>query len=333
MKLEGWGEQGLIEHLKAQFIAPAPLVGIGDDCAVIPQGGAAAVVQLVTCDAMVEGIHFCQQSIAPFDLGYKALAVNVSDIVAMGGKPLYAFLNLALPKEVRVEWVKECLSGLKFCCQRSGVVLLGGDTVGALRDICISITLLGEAQAKHVKYRHTAQDGDVICVNGFLGDSAAGLRAVQQQISHTAEVKSLISAHFRPPLLCKEGLFLARSKALHAMMDLSDGLDSDLKRLLKAGGCGAAIELTSLPISPALASVSEKYSWSPIQLALSGGEDYCLLMTIAPSSVEEVCYSYQRHFGQPLYAIGKITAAPSQLCYYDQGRLASPQLTTFNHFQ
>lgn len=325
MTIHDWGEDRLIETLSTLFPHKKNIVGIGDDCAVIHVENGKSM--LVTTDALVEGIHFLKDQISGKDLGYKTAAVNISDIAAMGGFPEYAFLTIAIPKDIEKKWLEDLFLGMKETMEEYHLQLLGGDTVGSKRDIFINLTVIGSAQTHQIKYRNMAKEGDLICVTGALGDSGGGLKAIQKKLKKTKEVERLIKAHFRPRPHLKEGQGLASCAGVHSMMDLSDGLNCDLNRLTKASQCGATIELSQLPISDDLKAVCEENHWDPIELALTGGEDYCLLVTISPENFEAIKQQY------PLHEIGKITKMPQQIVYSQNGTPLSIKLNNFDHFK
>lgn len=331
MQLQDWGEEKFIQYLAKQFPVKDSIVGIGDDCAVIP--GEQGMAWLVTTDALIEGVHFLKDQITARDLGYKTVAVNVSDITAMGGEPKYAFLSLALPKTVDCTWVCDLIQGVKEACEKWDLLLLGGDTVGSKRDLFLNLTLIGSAAATRIKYRHQAQFGDVICVSGYLGDARGGLEALQKQMAKTEDVEYLLYAHFHPEPNPKQGIWLASQSGVHAMMDISDGLNCNLTRLIKSSQKGAVIETTQLPISAALARVSLEHGWDAIQLALSGGEDYCLLVTVSADDFKSIQYSFQETFGLLLFDIGRITTQPAELIYRKHGETIQTCCTNFDHFQ
>lgn len=328
MPPQNW-EDYFIEQLSKTFPSKDSIVGIGDDCAVIPEGTEKA--WLVTADALVEGVHFLKDQITPKDLGYKTIAVNVSDITAMGGEPKYAFLSLALPtKDI---WINGIIEGIKEACEKWNILLLGGDTVGSKRDIFLNLTLIGSAKIEQVKYRHHAQGGDIICVTGYLGDSGGGLKALQEQIIKTEEVDYLIQAHFRPNPQPMQGMWLASHHAVHAMMDISDGLNCDLNRLLKSSQKGAIIEISKLPLSEPLKHISKEQGWDILQQALVGGEDYCLLLTIDSNRFENIQYSFQEKFNSPLFAIGHIIPHPEELVYHQTGKPIQIHYVNYDHFK
>ncbi|MBP5721838.1 MAG: thiamine-phosphate kinase, partial [Bacteroidales bacterium] len=174
------GEFELIEWIKGQFEVPEGILSIGDDCAVLPQ--ATGMETLVTTDMLVEGVHFLLEDIDPYSLGWKSAAVNISDIAGMGGRPVGTFLSTALPKDLDDEFLKGFIRGYKDMSDRFGCPLLGGDTTASKDKLCISVTVLGECEAGRSRKRSAAQPGDLICVTGPLGDSAAGLKVVLEKV-------------------------------------------------------------------------------------------------------------------------------------------------------
>lgn len=330
MSIHEWGEEGFIHYLQDRFLCnQRSVVGIGDDCAVIPYNDQYSY--LITTDALVEGVHFLKDQIDPLDLGYKSIAVSVSDITAMGGEPKYTFLTLSIPKGTHDEWLKSLIQGIQEACMKWNILLLGGDTVGSIRDIFINGTVVGVAETCRIKYRNEAKPEDIICVAGSLGDSAAGLKVLQKYGSESQRYVDLIRAHFRPEPNPQEGKWLAMHPEVHAMMDISDGLNCDLKRLLKASNCGGVVEITQLPISNLLKTVSSKEGWDSTVMALTGGEDYCLLFTIAKGSFEKIQRSFIEIFGKKFYSIGRVTVG-SDLEYQKQGNAISLSLQDFSHF-
>jgi thiamine-monophosphate kinase len=330
VRFQEWGEDNFIQHLADRFAVQGSVVGIGDDCAVIPLSSKES--WLVTTDALVERVHFLREQIAPQDLGYKALAVNVSDIAAMGGQPKYVFLSLALPKTLEAAWACEFLEGLESACRKWGVQLLGGDTVGSHSDLFINLTLIGAAETANIRYRYQAKVGDHICVTGHLGEAGAGFKVLQAGLLRKGDRDLLCRAHQRPEPSPEQGSWLARQAGVHAMMDLSDGLACDLKRLLKSSKKGAQIEIERLPISDQLARVCAENGWDPLQQALTGGEDYCLLVTLAAEACAELQRAFQQKFGGQLFDIGTITEVWGKLVYLKQGKEVEVPYAAFNHF-
>lgn len=321
MQIKDWGEEEIVGYLAKRFPVHEPLIGIGDDCAVLPNG------MLVTTDGLLEGIHFIKEQIPPRDLGYKLVAVNVSDMAAKGGSPKYAFLTMALPLSTDAKWLKEVIDGIAEACAKWDIQLLGGDTDGSKRDLFFNLMLIGSGA--EIKYRHEAKPGDTICVTGYLGDAGAGLRALQKQIAETPAVRTLIHAHFHPEPSPAEGQWLAKQEKVHAMMDISDGLDLDLNRLIKASKCSALVERTKLPLSTPLLETCEKHHWDTSELALSGGEDYCLIATVAKGDYESLSKQFHNEFGHPLFAIGEITDKMSPVVYHPP---VQQNLKRYDHF-
>lgn len=331
MHFQKWNEEEFIQSLAKQFPSTSSVVGIGDDCAVIP--GEQGMAWLITTDALVEGVHFLKEEISAKDLGYKTIAVNVSDIAAMGGQPNYAFLSIALPKETDGTWMWDLIQGLKEACEKWNILLLGGDTVGSKRDLFLNLTLVGSAMKERIKYRHQAEEGDLICVSGYLGDSRGGLKSLQEKIAKTEDVEHLLHAHFHPEPNPTQGVWLAAQKGVHAMMDISDGLDCDLTRLLKSSQKGAVIETSTLPLSAPLERAALEYGWDTLELALAGGEDYCLLFTVSADDFESIQHSFQNAFGSPLFTIGHITNQLGKLTYHKHGEVIQMPYKSFDHFQ
>ena len=290
------GEFGFIDFIRQHFSVPKGITGIGDDCAILPQSDCDG---LFSTDLLMEGVHFLRQESSPEDVGWKAAAVNLSDIAAMGGMPVCTFLSLALPKEAQGEWAERFIKGYAEISRLYEVPLLGGDTTSSLRDIAVNVGVLGKCASGRALTRNQAQVGDVLYVTGTLGDSAGGLQAILQNIRRTPDVEVLIRRHLRPIPHVREGQALLQSGEVNAMMDVSDGIASDLRHILKASGVGAQVELSALPLSEELTRVAKACGWNPYELAVSGGEDFCLLL----SGTEGM----DRRFDFPLYPIGRIT--------------------------
>ena len=282
MSLTDLGEFGLIGRIRERFPAPEGVTGIGDDCAVIPQRSGQDT--LVSTDMLVEGTHFLRDRVSPYQLGWKSAAVNLSDIAAMGGQPTATFLSVALPPDLEADWMGEFLRGYAEISARFGAALLGGDTTASPDRICLNVAVLGACPARAARLRSAAQAGDLVCVTGTLGDSAAGLRAILEGVETDADIQALINRHYLPLPRVAEGLRLAATPGVHAMMDISDGIGSDLRHILEASGVGAVIDVPALPLSPALQRTCSRLGWDAAALATGGGEDYELLFTCTPEA-------------------------------------------------
>ena len=296
-RLAELGEFGLIERIRARFPAPDGVTGIGDDCAVLKQDS--MLDCLVSTDMLVEGTHFLREDIPPYDLGWKSAAVNLSDIAAMGGKPTGTFLSLALPAGLPVAWMDAFLDGYAELSKRFDVPLLGGDTTASPDRICINVTVLGECPYGRSRLRSAAAVDDLICVTGPLGDSAAGLKAILEGVERDADVQALIDRHYRPMPRVAEGQELRLNLGVHAMMDISDGIGSDLQHILDASDVDAQIDKNAIPLSLALKRACARHGWDPVALALGGGEDYELLFTCTRQAEMLICV--------PHFVIGRIT--------------------------
>lgn len=332
MDISTLGEFALIDLIskKIRNAMDEDLIGIGDDCAVIPQNEKQSL--LVSTDMLVEDVHFLRQSISSKDLGHKALAVNLSDIAAMGGVPHSAYLSLGLPTLLEINWVDEFLNGFTALAKEHGVRLLGGDTTRSPGPIIINVTILGHADNRQIKLRSAAQKGDVICVTGYLGDSGAGLKAVLENLPLDEEVQHLMYQHHHPVPHLGQGQWLAEHSEVRAMMDVSDGIHSDLKRIMKQSHCGASVNLDDLPTSASLRKICEKNNWNFDELTTCGGEDYCLLLTVEPTSYQRLEESFYHKFQTPLFSIGHITEKVGCLEYYLSGKPHCLNLKEFEHF-
>jgi thiamine-monophosphate kinase len=332
MKLSAIGEFGFIRRISPPFVENLPdaVVGIGDDCAVIPWKDDASL--LVTTDMLIEDIHFLRARIPPRDLGYKSLAINLSDIASMGGTPESAYISIGIPKDVEVEWLDEFYVGLRELAESERVHLLGGDTTKSPTHLVINIAVLGTVNPRLVKFRSTAKPGDVICLTDYIGDSGGGLKALLENKPMDDDGAYLVQRHHRPKAQLAEGAWLAAQDGVHAMMDVSDGIDSDLHRIMERSLCGAEVHIERLPISPQLQRTSERYGWDANELAVAGGEDYCLLTTVTPERHSIVAREFERRFNRPLANIGMITEKEKGLIYIEQGKLVEPRKHGFDHF-
>lgn len=304
-----YSEFSFIESIKKQVKVPLNCEGIGDDCAVIRLDETSG--QVITTDMLVEGVHFLKDKISPYQLGRKSVAVNLSDIAAMGAFPNAIFLSLSIPKGISNEWLDEFIKGVLSW----NVPLLGGDTTASLRDIVINITACGVIDYKKIKRRSGAKVGDTIFVTGTLGESVAGLKALQKGIDNPI----LINAHNDPKPHIIQGCELGKSTKVHSMMDVSDGIASDLKHILKASNVNATIDTAKIPLTNTLSDFCKSQNINALELALSGGEDYVLLFT-ADSDI-------QMPF--PIYPIGTIEDGNKNSITYTPQNI---ELKGFTHF-
>ncbi len=332
MNLRDLGEFNMIQRIAPLFAREdAGTLGIGDDCAILPWGEGRSL--LATTDMLIEGSHFLIERISPEDLGHKALAVNLSDIAAMGGKPLAAFLSVGLPSTTTVEWIDRFFAGLAEQSRAAACPLLGGDTTKSPGGVVINITVLGTIETALIKTRAGAKPGDVLAVTGNLGDSGGGLKLLLATSAlDTAAERSLMQAHHRPVPHMAEGQWLAERTAVHAMMDVSDGLGSDVRRIMEQSKVGAEIQLDGLPVSPALQEVARQYQWDAASLAVGAGEDYCLLCAVDAPAFPETSRAFEADFGRPLFPVGRIIAG-HDLVFRVAGEIAAPGIRGFDHFK
>jgi thiamine-monophosphate kinase len=291
-------EDALVGEIARQFLPSRGQrlrVGIGDDAALWKQRPGFA--DILTSDWFLEGAHFLREKHPPESVGWKCLARAASDIAAMGGTPRCFLLNLALPSSATGKWLKSFLRGLRRAAGWLNCALAGGDTTLSNR-ILISVTVMGEIAEGQEVLRSGARAGDLLFVSGTLGEAERGLRLVRENGGRELPANSAMRKHLFPEPRVELGRWLAEKKLAGAMMDLSDGLSSDLPRLCAASGVGALIHLSSLPV---LHGVGDKPAQ---QLALHGGDDYELLFTISPRKAASLPAKFRN---LPLTQIGEIT--------------------------
>lgn len=323
MNLNEIGEFGLIEKLRAKLKnRGAVRLGIGDDAALLESLRA----PLVTTDCLVEGVHFRRDWTSARSLGIKAIAVNVSDIAAMGGKPVAAFVSLALGARDDLAFVEELYDGMESACQLYDLTLCGGDVSRSPNALFLNVTVVGElASTRAPLLRSGAQSGDAILVTGTLGDSAAGL-ALLQNDENSAREKSastrnavslsdaardlLLQCHFEPTARLREieaALQIAPT-AIHAALDLSDGIAGDAAHIARTSSVSLRIETARLPLSEACREAARVLARDAKNWALFGGEDYELLLCVAPEKAEQIAREITRATGTRATVIGHCVA-------------------------
>ena len=285
---------------------------IGDDCTVLNMGDEALVL---STDMLIEDVHFLRGASSAEEVGYKSLMVNISDVAAMGATPVATLLSLSLPESAQGEWVEGFMRGFHEGCAKYGVALVGGDTTASRDKIAINVVAIGRAPSSNIKRRSAAKVGDVIAVTGKLGASSKGLIDIMFGDLNTAAAKE----HRRGQARIEEGQLLGTCSAVHAMMDISDGIASDIKHIMEQSKVGAEIELSNIPTD------------YDIRFATTGGEDYELLVTIAADKFEEVSSALLSATGTPLTAVGVITN-DNTLCWQESGQPSELELKGFTHF-
>lgn len=303
MKLSDIGEFRVISSIRSDLkdFQKEVIVGIGDDTAAIKVSGKKLL--LFTSDSLVEDVHFKWDYTSPFQVGWKALVVNISDVAAVGGNPTHCLVSLALPSDTERNLVREVYRGLKKAASKYRVGIVGGDTVRAPSFI-ITVSLLGEVKRENIVLRSGAKPGDLIYVTGQLGSSGAGLACLK---APNGKVKPkirqfLIKKHLIPSPRLVEGQKIASSQIATSMIDLSDGLASDLHRLAEESKVGAVLWEDEFPIALATEQLAKVMGKSLLEWILYGGEDYELLFTVPPNKKEKL----KQTLGFPHTLIGEI---------------------------
>jgi len=309
MLVKELGEFGLIEKLR-KLVGRSPgsvVKGIGDDCAVLELNPKEYL--LFTTDALVQGIHFDLRYFSFYFVGWKGMVANISDVAAMGGTPQGAIITLGLPGNAKVEQVEDIYRGAKAASKSYDCPIIGGDIVKSPNRLFLSLALVGKVKKRDLKLRSGAKPGDILAVTGDLGGSEAGMRLLKRRKRmglkklNTLSRKTSYSSHLKPKARLKEAKALIETFEISSMIDLSDGLASDIHRLKEESGVGAEIFETSLPIAASTRKAAEKLGLSPLKLALFGGEDYELLFTIPQRELKKI---QNKRLDFPVSIIGKI---------------------------
>jgi len=330
------GEDGIIESVRLQLKKPGPRVplGIGDDTAVIipPPKGA---MLLFTTDMMVEGTHFRLEWASPWQIGWKAVAAAVSDIGAMGGKPVAAVAAVGLKGNEKTYIVNELAKGMNAVAEKYGFDIVGGDTVLSQNGIVICISVTGEALSTSIAQRKGARPGDLILVAGDTGASAAGLEVLRKKGKSglTQAERTVVAKHLVPEPLLDAGRVAVATGCITSMMDLSDGLSADLPRLAARSGAGAIIHASQLPILTETYKVCAAHGFDPVNLAIAGGEDYGLMMTAAPDDARNLASTIRAATGCNVAVVGEILPKGNGLLFQTADDKTIPwPAAGFRHF-
>jgi thiamine-monophosphate kinase len=330
------GERGLIERIQRR-LPPAPaslLVGIGDDAAVaaVDRG----TLEVLTTDALVEGVHFDRTFSTAADIGYKALAVNISDIAAMGAVPRLALLSLVLPSTLPVADVDGLLDGLLEMAASAGVALAGGNITRSPGPLIVDVTVTGSVKPRKILTRAAGRAGQDLYVSGTIGAAAAGLgwlRLHRSQAGASPEDAGLaacVARHRRPEPRARLGALLGRTRAATACMDLSDGLADGVRQIAEASGTGATVDAAALPVHPAAAAWFASQQVDPVDASVRGGDDYELLFAVSRRTRGRLRLVERQARGVCLTRIGQLTADPA-IVIVREGR-ANPLPAGFVHF-
>lgn len=262
---------------------------------------------MITTDALIDGVHFVRDRMSASAIGHRAMAANLSDVAAMGARPVLATVALGIPADAAESWILDLYRGMQALCGRFGACIVGGDLVRA-PVVTIAITMTGEVSRSRLHRRSDGRPGDVVATTGPLGASRAGLELLGRALPVDSQACAQARAAFEnPEPRCREGRWLGSSAHVRAMMDCSDGLSTDLARLARASGCGALLE--AVPIHPAAHAVATAAGDSPADYALHGGEDFELIVTVAPRAFGHLANRFERHFGRRLLRVGVLEAA------------------------
>lgn len=335
MKVGEIGEREIIQRVRRRVGPPAPgvSVGIGDDSAVLAMAPGRSLV--ATTDLLIESIHFRRRYAMPADVGWKAMAVNLSDIAAMGGAPRFALVAFACAADTPLEEIDALYAGIQAAAEPYGVQIVGGDTSASPGGWVVNITLLGEIDGAP-RLRSAARAGDVVAVTGFLGAAAAGL-ATFESLSEPAvspeDLERVRRAHLRPAPRVAEGMWLGAANGVHAMIDCSDGLATDLGHIASESGVGARVKLDRLPVDPPTLRVAAALGLEPSRLATTGGEDYELLVTLAPEKLEALAAGLKAATGTSLTAVGEILPARHEIQFLDSHGRQVALGGGFDHFR
>ena len=303
------------------------VLGIGDDAALV--SASPKTDWILTTDFSIEGVHFISSMHPPEAVGHRALARSLSDVAAMGGVPRFALISLALARGVSRRWVKSFYMAIYHLADRYGVAVLGGDTAIVPARTTVDVVLIGEVPKGKALLRSGAKAGDQIFVSGRLGCSALGLRLLREGARpQTAWAKAALQAHLRPEPRCALGQFLATRGLASALIDISDGLSTDLARLCGASKVGARISEASLPI-PVIGQ-PRPAALEPLQLALHDGEDYELLFTVPPGKLRQIPKQFR---GVSLHCIGVVESSKRIYLVRPSGDAKILKPSGFDHFQ
>jgi thiamine-monophosphate kinase len=336
VQLADVGERGLIERIRRRLPDPPEslIVGIGDDAAVVmPDRGA---LQVLTTDSLVEGIHFERRFCSLFDIGYKALAVNVSDIAAMGGTPRLALLSLILPSSLTVADVEAVIDGVSELARETRIAVAGGNITRSPGPLAIDVTLVGAVRPRKFLTRSAGRPGDDLYVTGTIGAGVAGLRWLIEHgdrpdvLPEESELVSCVTRYRRPAPRWRIGALLGRTRSAAACMDLSDGLADAVRQVAAASGTGARVVAEDMPVDPGARLWFDARGMDAVDAAVAGGDDYELLFSVPERNRRRLRAVESLARGLPLTRIGQLTREP-EVVLIRNGR-PGPLAEGFTHF-
>lgn len=307
--LQDIGEFDLIDLLSEDAGRdPRVIVGIGDDAAAfeVPSGR----VPVTTCDSQVEDVHFTKEGSEPSDIGWRAVAVNLSDLAAMGAEPNFIIVSLALPADLEVSWIRSVYAGIAEINREFAISTIGGNISRTAGPIVIDVTAIGSCKQADLTLRSGARAGDCVVVTGGPGWSALGLALSGSPEAERLDRSDLfLSAHRRPTPRCNEGRIAAGTGLARAMIDVSDGVLSDLGHICQQSRLGAEIDVNALPLNERFVDTAARLELDAVELVLAGGEDYELLMSVDPSHVHSLADKFADRNLAPIHVIGVFTQA------------------------
>lgn len=328
MELRKVGEFGLIDLIRRKVYTKDKRVvlNIGDDAAVLKSSPGKLLI--FTTDTMMEKVHFDLRYCSFKDVGWKSMAANLSDIAAMGGTPLAGLVSLGIPKRIKVEQVLELYSGMKILSSKFSCPIVGGDIFSSPQGMVVTISVLGEIDRNLFKTRGGARVGDLIYVTGDLGEVETGLRVLRKS---NAKKNSITKKHLTPYPRVSESRLLVRNLKITAMIDVSDGLSSDLHHICKESNRGALIYAERIPVSQRITKVCKSLNLSPLNLALSSGEEYELLFTLSPGNERKLKRVTKGRYKVTL--IGEIRNKKEGVKILDlDGKIRNLKKTGYTHF-
>ena len=318
------GEFGLISRLCHDLIRrpESVVVGAGDDGAVyrLPHG----MDEVISTDTMVEGIHFTKETMAPEDVGWKLCIANFSDMAAMGAEPREFVVAASLPADLSVDWISRCYDGIRAACAAYGVNLLGGDVTGSRQGVVLTGTVVGVVPKDGAVRRSGARVGDVIFLSDTVGDAAAGLAAILA--GDEVLFPEIVRRHRRPTAEVETARIL-REAGAHALNDVTDGVASEANEIAAASGVNLILAADAIPVSSETEKAAKRYGTTALSYALSGGEDYALLGTMAAENFETV------RDAAGLVAIGRVAEGSGQVFLQEKNDLRLLEKNGYNHFR
>jgi thiamine-monophosphate kinase len=320
------GERALIARIKARVSMPSwVVISPGDDAAVIaPQRGA---FDVVTTDAQVDGVHFDRRFVPPEAIGHRALAVNLSDLAAMGASPHAALLSLALPASLDVDAFERVLDGLLALAAAHRVTLIGGNITQTPGPLTLDVTALGSVKPRRILTRAGARPGDEVYVTGSLGEAAIGL----QRLQANEPGNGCVSRYLKPEPRVRAGMLLGRNKAASSCMDISDGLADCVQQVAEASGVGITLDGGAIPVPAEVRDALRRRGRNPLETALSGGDDYELFFTVRPAHRGRLRAVCQQLGDLPITRIGVVTKARELLIRDEEGLRTLP--AAYEHFR